>query len=321
VSEAKRQAEARILAGTLTLLAREEENLPAPYALWNRPLNAAQIKETALKAASGLARAVWVDDSYPARGLLIMTEQSLETVILGWRSLRLTGPWLMEPDPAERQAKTAVLARKAVSGETPPFFMAVKTIHDPAVIRGFEEAGFQTAEISSCLSGPLRKDLIPDFPFVRHTGLTLKNPGPEEGGRWLDQLGELFYDGHYLHGPCLPADFSAKLWQSVGRQHLAQGHPVLFLWEEYGQRPAAMAMAQVWGSQAHLLALHVTEDRRGEGLGRLVLLEMERLLVRQQVQTLSAETASWNLPALRLYQGLGLSLKAPLITLHCQKLA
>jgi ribosomal protein S18 acetylase RimI-like enzyme len=319
VIEAKRQATARILAASLTLLAREEESLPRPFALWNRPLRAGDIKEAALKVASGQGSVVWVDDSYPARGLLIRLEQPLETLVLGRRSVRLMGPWLMEPDHHERQRKTVLLAQKAKDVEPGPEFVAVKAIHDPAIIRGFCQAGFQVAEISALLSGPLKVELLPEFPFVRHAGLSLRTPGPGEGEKWLTQLGELFYDGHYLHGPYLPADFSAKLWRAVAQSHFSQSQPALFLWEEPSQRPVAMALATVNGQEASLLALVVAEDRRSQGLGRVLLLELVRELTSQGVQSLAVETASYNLPALALYQGLGLSVRAPLIALHSQK--
>ncbi|MDR1083414.1 MAG: GNAT family N-acetyltransferase [Deltaproteobacteria bacterium] len=319
MTEAKRQASARILAGTLTLLAREEEGLPSPFALWNSPLTPGFIKEAALKVASGLAGAVWADDSYPARGLLLRQEQALETLILGQKSVRLAGPWLMDPEPADRQRRTAHLARKAADQEQGPVFMAIKTVHDPAIIRGFAEAGFQVAEISTQLAGTLNGDIIPEFPFVRHPGLFLKTPEPEEGEKWLRALGELFYDGHYLHGPYLPPDFSCKLWQAVTKNQLYQGQPVLFLWEESGQRPVALAMAAVSGREARLSVLHVTEDRRGQGLGKLLLLELVRVLIKRQVTSLACETASYNLPALALYQAMGFRIMTPLITFHFRK--
>ncbi|MDR0550065.1 MAG: GNAT family N-acetyltransferase [Deltaproteobacteria bacterium] len=316
---ANREAAARILAATLTLLAREEESLPAPFALWRRPLKAGNIKDVAVKVAEGLASVVWVDDGYPARGLLIRQDQPLESVILGYRSSRLLGPWLFEPDQAERQRKTAALAQKALALSAGPEFMALKTSHDPAIIRGFNEAGFVVAEIGAEMAGPLLIDLIPEFPFTRREGLTLKSPGPREGEKWLNQLGELFYDGHYLHGPYLPRDFAAKLWRAVSLSHLSQSQPALFLWEEFGQRPVAVALATTTGQEARLLAIHVALDRRGQGLGRLLLLELTRMLADQGVTTLVAETSSYNLPAIALYQSLGLKAQSPVITLHGYK--
>jgi GNAT superfamily N-acetyltransferase len=319
VTEAKRQASARILAATLTLLAREEEGLPSPFSLWNRPLKPAEVKEAALKVAGGLASVVWVDEGYPARGLLIRHDQPLESIILGYPAARLLGPWLLEPDQAERQRKTALLAQKAKDLSPGPVFLAARTCQDPAIVRGFGQVGFQVADIASELSGPLMEELIPEFPFTRREGLSLRTPGPGEGESWLTQLGELFYDGHYLHGPSLPPDFSAKLWRAACVSHFAQNQPALFLWEDFGQRPVAMALAAAKGSEASLVVLHVAEDRRGQGLGRLLLLEMERVLSRLAVKTLNVQTSSYNLPALALYQGLGLKTMAPAITLHCLK--
>jgi GNAT superfamily N-acetyltransferase len=307
------------LAATLTLLAREEDSLPSPFALWRVPLTAQDIKEAALKVASGQARVVWVDDGYPARGLLIRQEQALESLILGYRAFRLLGPWLMEPDPGERQKKTATLARKAQDLEPGPGFWAVKAIHDPAIIRGFLRAGFQVAEISSRLSGPINPQLPPEFPFSRGEGLSLRTPERGEGPAWLERLGDLFYDGHYLHGPFLPRDFSTKLWRAVSLSHFAQAQPALFLWEELAQRPVAVALANVQGQEASLSVLFVAEELRGKGWGRTLLLETLRELGRLKATSLTVETAAYNLPALALYQGVGLKTRAPLITLHGMK--
>jgi GNAT superfamily N-acetyltransferase len=312
-------ATARIMAATLTLLAREEESQPSPFSLWNQPLKASYIRDAALKVASGLAQVLWVDDSYPARGLLLRQERPLESIILGHRSIRLLGPWLLETDKAERQRKTAILAQKALDLEPGPEFVAIKTVQDPAIIRGLGAAGFQVADISSRLSGPIDDSLWPEFPFTRKEGLSLKTPGSGEGEKWLSQLGDLFYDGHYLHGPYLPPDFSLKLWRAVCLSHFSQNQPAWFLWEEFGQRPVALALAKVTGGEAELVVLHVAEDRRGQGLGRALLLEMERDLAKESVKTLNVETSAYNLPALALYQSLGLKPLAPLITLHRQK--
>jgi ribosomal protein S18 acetylase RimI-like enzyme len=225
----------------------------------------------------------------------------------------------VEPDQAERQRKTAILAQKAKDFEPGQEFFAVKASHDPAIVRGFAQAGFQVAEIGASLSGSIAGDLWPEFPFTRREGLSLKIPGPRDGEKWLSQLGDLFYDGHYLHGPYLPSDLSAKLWRAVCLSHFSQNQPSLFLWEDFGQRPVAVALASVSGEEARLVALHVTEGRRGQGLGRALLLEMERVLAGLKAKTLTVETSSYNLPALALYQSVGLKAQAPFITLHSQK--
>jgi GNAT superfamily N-acetyltransferase len=270
--------------------------------------------------AAGLADVVWVDDGYPARGLLIRNEQPLETLVLGHRATRLLGPWLFEPDPLERQKIALSLAQKTLNAASGPEFLAIKAAQDPAVIRGFGQAGFEVAEIGSELSGPILVELIPEFPVKRREGLTLKTPKFREGEEWLARLGDLFYDGHYLNGPYLPRDFSGKLWRAVCQGLLSQGQPALFLWEELGQRPVAMALASVAGEEARLVAIHVAADRRGQGLGEVLLLEMARELARRGAKTLTAETSSYNLPALALYGAIGLKTRAPFVTLHARKL-
>jgi GNAT superfamily N-acetyltransferase len=60
----------------------------------------------------------------------------------------------------------------------------------------------------------------------------------------------------------------------------------------------------------------VAEERRGEGLGRLLLSEIVRRLLGMGLGDLDVETACWNLPALSLYQDLGLKPRPPLMALH-----
>jgi ribosomal protein S18 acetylase RimI-like enzyme len=102
-------------------------------------------------------------------------------------------------------------------------------------------------------------------------------------------------------------------------RNLGRGDPSIFLWDDRQTRPVGLALCSIEGrSSAELTILHVAEDRRGEGLGRLLLHEAVRSLVERGVTSLSVETASWNLPALALYQGLGLRLRPPLAVLHLE---
>jgi ribosomal protein S18 acetylase RimI-like enzyme len=159
---------------------------------------------------------------------------------------------------------------------------------------------------------------LPEFPFLYHAGLSLQAPLAPDRPKWLDDLGDLFYDGHHRHGPFLPADFPSKLWREVAIRDMASGSPAVFLWDERQRRPVGLALAGRSGRLASLTILHVTEDRRGQGLGRLLLNEIIRSLVKLGAKELSIETASWNLPALSLYQGLGLKLRPPLAVLHLE---
>jgi GNAT superfamily N-acetyltransferase len=103
----------------------------------------------------------------------------------------------------------------------------------------------------------------------------------------------------------------------VALRELDREAPSVFLWDDRQERPVGLALAALTGrSDAALTILHVAEDRRGQGLGRLLLFEIVRSLLKLGASTLAVETASWNLPALSLYQELGLRLRPPLAALH-----
>ena len=111
-NKAQSEGSARIMAATLTLVAREQRPMPPPYSIWNPRLDPGEIQEMALEVAGGKAHAVWVDDSHPARGLLIIRERELESEILGYGSAMLKGPYLVDPDPVMRGGATSLLVRK-----------------------------------------------------------------------------------------------------------------------------------------------------------------------------------------------------------------
>jgi ribosomal protein S18 acetylase RimI-like enzyme len=308
-----------VVAATLTLLAREMERQPPPFRLWSEPLAASEIREAALAVASGEAGALWVEEAHPARGLAIIRPMALESALLGLDSLRVTGPWLVEPDPAERRrAARAVAAKARRLPSKGRKFLSVKTWEDPAILRGFFDEGFEVAELSTRFFGAMDPKRLPEFPFLYHAGLSLQTPEAPDRAKWLDALGELFYDGHHRHGPFLPPDFPGKLWREVALRELALGSPAIFLVDERQSRPVGLALASLSGKTSTLAILHVSEERRGQGLGRLLLNEIVRSLVKAGALSLSIETASWNLPALSLYQSLGLKLRPPLAVLHLE---
>jgi ribosomal protein S18 acetylase RimI-like enzyme len=313
-----RQSAARVLAATLTLLVREMENLPSPLSLWNSPLTTKQIKEAALCIVNGEAVVLWVDESHPAYGVALCSSQPLESSILKKGSLRLSGPWIVEPDSAERFQRTRILAAKAkeLAKNGGHSFLSIKTWHDPAIIRGLVDEGFQIASITSRFLGQIQPSQFSDYPFLRHSGVTIIKPDIPDAARWLEELGELFYDGHHQHGPFLEPDFHQKLWREVALREINKKQPTLFLLEERSQKPIGLAMAQLDGPGATLTILHIAAKRRGEGLGRLLLQELLRLLHSIEIKEISVETASFNLPALELYQSLQLKPKPPLIALH-----
>lgn len=315
-----RQASARVTAATLTLLAREMERQPPPFRLWSEPLSASEIRDAALAVAYGEASALWVEESHPARGLAIIRPMLLESALLGFESLRVSGPWMVEADSCERRLAGRIIAAKAKSMpvKSGKKFLSVKTWEDPSIIRGFLDEGFEVAQMDARFFGELDASKLPEFPFLYHSGLSLRSPLPPERPQWLDSLGDLFYDGHHRHGPFLPPDFSAKLWREVALRDLGRGDPAVFLWDERQSRPVGLALAERQVLQGSLTILHVAEERRGQGLGRLLLNEIVRSLVKTGITTMAAETASWNLPALGLYQSLGLRLKPPLTVLHLE---
>jgi ribosomal protein S18 acetylase RimI-like enzyme len=306
------------MAATLTLLAREMGRQGPPFRLWSEPLAAPEIRDAALQVAAGEAAALWVDDSHPARGLAVIRPLALEGDLLGMMSLRISGPWMVEPDPAERRqaARSIALKAKNLAPQGVRRFLSVKTWQDPAILRGFLDEGFEVAESLARFSGTMDRSRLPEFPFLYHPGLAFRTPRPPERAGWLEALGDLFYDGHHRHGPFLPPDFGARLWREVALGHMGRGEPTLFLWDERQDVPVGLALAERRGPDASLTILHVAEERRGDGLGRLLLCEIVRRLMDLGLGSLSVETACWNLPALGLYQGLGLRPRPPLMALH-----
>ncbi|MDR1164778.1 MAG: GNAT family N-acetyltransferase [Deltaproteobacteria bacterium] len=314
----KNEAAARILAATLTLISREQKTLPPPFSLWTPPMGAKEIKEAALAVASGGAQVIWVEESHPARGLALLQRQEIESELLGGGAGRLKGPFLVDPEASSRQEKTFSLATKAkwLAKGLSYRFLSVKSVHDPAIIRGYNEAGFQAAEITTRLGGPIAPADPQSLGTLKNPGVTLARAQGGEGARLLKGLGDLFYDGHYLHGPSLPPDFSRRLWAKVAEEALTRGDLALFALDPRAGEPVGLALASQNGAEAYLLILHVAEEKRREGLGRFLLLNLLSELWRAGARTLKAETASWNLPALSLYLGVGLKPAASLVALH-----
>ncbi|MDR1041277.1 MAG: GNAT family N-acetyltransferase [Deltaproteobacteria bacterium] len=314
----RNEASARILAATLTLISREQRTLPPPYSLWTPVMDAGQVREASMLVADGKAQVIWAEDSHPAMGLLLYRARRLETELLGFGSAILQGPFLVDPDPDARQRKTGVMAAKALelARSRDVRFVSVKTSHDPAVLRGFSDAGFRVAEVTTCLEGPVAP---PDEAQViaRPSGVTVRGTDGEDAAAVLDGLGDLFYDGHHLHGPFLPEDFSGRLWRMVAERDLASKDcPSLVAVDTRLGEPVGLAVGTVSGKRAALTILHVSVRRRGQGLGRLLLSSLSALLYEKGARTLAVETASWNLPALKLYVNWGLRHTAPLMALH-----
>jgi ribosomal protein S18 acetylase RimI-like enzyme len=315
------EATARILAATLTLISRERRGLPPPYSLWYPDLNPRAIKDLALDVAFDRARALWVDEGHPARGLLIFHPQELESGLLGFKSARLKGPYVVDLNPVSRQKTALSLAAKgqALASRENFAFLSVKLPHDPALIRGFTEAGFSAAEITTVLEGPIRHEDGEAYgQQPKLSGILIRPSEEEDVSTLLSQLGDLFYDGHHLHSPFLPDDFSRKLWRRLAEDGLSAGDVGIFAKDQRQGAAVGLAMAKLSGADATLTVLHVNEEKRNQGLGQLLLKNLYNVLHEKGGRTIRAETASWNLPALALYINMGLRPLAPLIALHAK---
>jgi GNAT superfamily N-acetyltransferase len=316
-NKAQNEGAARILAATLTLIARERRTMAPPYCLWDPDLSAKEIKDLALEVANGKALVIWVDNYHPARGLIILRERELESELLGYGSFMLKGPFLVDPDPKSRQKTTSLLVKKAIiiAGGYKAGFLSAKTTHDPAVLRGFLEEGFSMAEIDSCLIGPIpeEKDLEN---LTRISGIELREAEIKDAELMAEELGDLFYDGHHLHGPYLPMRFAGELWKRILIREIKLEKPALKAVDIRKKRTVGLALGDINGTDASLSILHVNEERRKEGLGRLLLKSLMRLLRNKGANSLYVETASFNIPALNLYASLGLKPVAPKVALH-----
>jgi GNAT superfamily N-acetyltransferase len=198
-------------------------------------------------------------------------------------------------------------------------FLSVKLPQDPSLIRGFTEAGFLTAEITTVLKGPITKESNSEYsPPPKLSGIIVKSGEEVELSSLLNHVGDLFYDGHHLHSPYLPEDFARKLWSQLTQDGLSKGDIAVFAKEELHGNAVGFAMAELTGTDATLTILHVNADRRNQGLGALILKNLFFELYEKGGRTIVAETASWNLPALSLYINFGMRPKAPLIALHAK---
>ena len=308
---------ARIVAGTLTLLAREIHEVGPPVNLWSPEISPGFIRETAARVGRGEAYPLWVEERHPARGLAIYAPSPWESDFFGFGCARLLGPFLVVEDQRDRQERVRKLARLAImTGRTADHRMiTVKTCHDPAVLRGFLEEKFVLAEIGASLSGPVPLEKKPSGP---PSGFVFPEPEDlfELAGEVVDSLGDFFYDGHYRHDPVPGPEESRRLWSRVAKGDLSgEADPAVVLWDRKKDRPAGLATVHLDGPEARLNIMAVGPAYRGRGLGRLILGEVfNRLGGRAAV--LKVETSSYNLPALKLYQGAGLRQTAPLAALH-----
>lgn len=311
---------ARIVAGTLTLLSREIHQVGRPVTLWSPEIEPEFIRETAAKVAAGKALPLWVEERHPARGLAVYIGSPWESEILGLPCGRLAGPFMVVEDQIDRENRVRKLARLAIEqGKLAGHKMIIsKTIHDPAVLRGFLAEGFVLAEIGASLKGDVPEEsgrplesLPQGFCFL--SGEELKEVAEEA----VETLGDFFYDGHFRHDPVPGPEAAARLWSRVALDDLnGLAEPALLLWDRSRNRAGGLATVRRDGYRARLSILAVSPHYQGRGFGRRLMAEVLSRL-EGRAREIDVETSSYNLPALSLYLSLGLVHTTPLAALHC----
>lgn len=100
-----------------------------------------------------------------------------------------------------------------------------------------------------------------------------------------------------LHARCftIPRPWTAQEFSDL----LARNNSVL------ATDPGGFALASNSGTEAELLTIAVDPDRRGAGLGRRLLVQVETLLIRRGCTLLLLDVAADNLAAARLYDRAG----------------
>ncbi len=308
---------ARIVAGTLTLLSREIREVGPPANLWSPGLYPDLIRDVAARVGRGEAAPLWVEERHPARGLAVYAPSAWESEFFGYGCARLLGPFLVVEDQGDREARVRHLARQAVglARTRGHRLVTAKTFHDPAVLRGFLAEGFILAEIGASLAGMVPEEEVQATP---PSGFRFLDNGDlaDLAEEIVNSLGDFFYDGHHRHDPVPGPEAARRLWSRVAREDLGgQADPAVVLWDLKKDRPAGLATVRITGREAVLSILAVPAAYQGRGLGHLLLREiMDRL--RGRAARIRVETASFNLPALKVYQRLGLNHIAPLAALH-----
>lgn len=309
---------ARIVAGTLTLLSREVREVGPPADLWTPHLAPEYIRDVAASVSRGQAFPLWVEDRHPARGLMIYSPSDWESEFFGYGCARLQGPFMVTEDQFDRENRVRRLARQAIElgREFKARLITVKAPHDPAILRGFLAEDFVLAEIGATLWGrppaePLAVDLPSGFVVADAAG------DPDLAETAAREMGDFFYDGHFRHDPQPGPEEARRLWSRVLADDLSGlADPALILWDRQRGRVAGLATARLNGTEAGLSILALSQPYRGRGLGRPLLMAiLNRLSGR--ADCLRVETASYNLPALALYQSCGFGPGAPLAALHC----
>lgn len=309
---------ARIVAGTLTLLSREIREVGHPVDLWSPAISPDFIREAAARVGRGEATPLWVDERHPARGLMMYAPSPWESDFFGFGCARLAGPFMVVEGQRDRETRVRRLARLAVEvgrGDE-RLLMTVKTAHDPAVLRGFMAEDFVLAEIGASLTGPVPAE---DISLDRPANFLFLEKGdlPDLVDEIVTGLGDFFYDGHFRHDSSPGPEAARRLWSLILKNDLTgEADPVTVVWDRKKDRVAGLTTVRLSGRAARLNIMAVVSSYQGRGLGTLILGETLNRLRALGAETLAVETASYNLPALSLYQSLGLKPTTPLAALH-----
>ncbi|UQZ89952.1 hypothetical protein C4J81_12360 [Deltaproteobacteria bacterium Smac51] len=313
---------ARIVAGTLTLLSREIREVGHPVDLWSPALPQDSIRDMAAMVGRGAAVPLWVDERHPAKGLALYHRSDWESEFLGFEAARILGPFMVVENQLERETRVRRLANLAIeqSRIRDHYLITIKTFHDPAVLRGFLGENFVMAEIGTSLTGTVPEEALT---AERPAGFVVLEDDDvsELAADTVEALGDFFYDGHWRNDRVPGPEKARLLWSQVALEDLTgKADPALLLWDQRRGRPAAISTVRISGQLAFLSILAVAAPYRGRGLGRLIMHETLNRL-RGRVGEIKVETASYNLPALKLYHSLGFVNTAPLAALHYHRQA
>ncbi len=122
-------------------------------------------------------------------------------------------------------------------------------------------------------------------------------------------LVSLLWAGHELAGEIagLHAQLFEQPWDtaSVGKMLEHPGSTTLIARTGFPKASVGFAMAQMGADEAEILSIGVVEPWQRVGLGKRLVVGVERALVRAGVKRLFLEVAEDNAAARALYQGMG----------------
>ena len=214
----------------------------------------------------------------------------------------------MERFTAAREAVKLALERCRIRGIR---FLSTKLPGpDPALVQALESNGFYTTCVNLCLSWTGHTP--PDHPLP--PGFHFADSVPDAPGV-AATFRNLFYDGRFHCDPRIQQDTADRLWETAILNQLEkEASHRLFVQKE--DRTVGLATIKSMNDSAgSLFIFGIDAGYRGIGLGKALLTE---LLKRHQSRfnRLDVETSSFNLPAVRTYQGCGFRTMGGKAALH-----